>query len=500
MGDGRLESLYAVYILSHCCVAAMSVLCRFAPSPTGTLHIGGARTALFNHYFARRMGGKMLLRIEDTDRERSTDAAVRAILDGLSWLGIPWAGEPVFQFARQARHAEVVAEMLSLNMAYRCYASPQELEAMRAEQKEMGLPQRYDGRWRDRNEAEAPAGVRPVIRLKAPQSGETLIKDLVMGEITVQNSQMDDLVLLRADGTPTYMLAVVVDDYDMGITHVIRGDDHLTNMFRQVQIFNAMGWRVPEFAHVPMILGPDGTKLSKRHGAMGIEAYRDMGYLPEALRNYLLRLGWGHGDTEIVSDEEAVALFSLDGVGRSPARFDFTKLASVNAHYIRAREDSELAALVAPMLEAKLNQSLTEAQRQLLEQAMPDLKQRAKTLQEIAESALFFFAQGPLIFSEAALKILDEAGCKALIELYPVLAKIEEFSATAIEQTVRHSAEQAGQKLGNFAQPLRAALSGNTVSPPIFAVAALLGRQETLRRLECAIKQIMGEAAAPTTL
>ncbi|HEU0118854.1 MAG TPA: glutamate--tRNA ligase, partial [Alphaproteobacteria bacterium] len=310
----------------------MSVIVRFAPSPTGFLHIGGARTALFNWLYAKHTGGKMLLRIEDTDRARSTPESIQTILEGMTWLGLSWEGEAISQFARFERHAEVAKQMVANGTAYYCYCSPEELEAMRAEQKAKGLPQRYDGRWRDRSASDAPAGGKPVIRLKAPQTGETTVDDQVMGSITVQNSQLDDMVLLRADGTPTYMHAVVVDDHDMGITHVVRGDDHMTNTFRQVQIYKSMGWDIPAFAHLPMILGPDGAKLSKRHGAPAVSDYRDRGYLPEAIRNYLLRLCWSHGDDEIITTEQAIEWFDFDGVGKSPARFDFAKLGSINAH------------------------------------------------------------------------------------------------------------------------------------------------------------------------
>ena len=331
----------------------MTVVTRFAPSPTGFLHIGGARTALFNWLFARHHGGTFLLRIEDTDRARSTEAAVEAILDGLKWLELDWDGDAVSQFQRRDRHAEVAHQMMAAGHAYRCYASPEELEAMRAEQKAAGQPMRYDGRWRDRDPAEAPAGISPVIRLKAPQEGETVLADHVQGEVRVQNAQLDDMVLLRADGTPTYMLSVVVDDHDMNVTHVIRGDDHLTNTFRQIQIYRAMGWDLPQFAHIPLIHGADGAKLSKRHGALGVDAYRDMGYLPEAVRNYLLRLGWGHGDDEIISTEQAIEWFDLGGIGRSPSRFDFAKLDNLNAHYMRLADDARLVSLIVPLIEAK---------------------------------------------------------------------------------------------------------------------------------------------------
>lgn len=461
----------------------MTVVTRFAPSPTGYLHIGGARTALFNWLFARRHGGKFLLRIEDTDRARSTQEAVDALLDGLSWLGLNWDGEAISQFGRKDRHAEVVQQMLDRGMAYRCYATTAELEAMREEQRAKGLQPRYDGRWRDRDPSEAPPGAKPAIRLKAPQEGETVVHDRVQGEVRVQNSQLDDMILLRSDGTPTYLLAVVVDDHDMGITHVIRGDDHLTNTFRQLQIYNAMGWTPPEFAHVPMILGPDGAKLSKRHGATGAEAYRDMGYLPEAMRNYLLRLGWAHGDAEIISTEEAIAWFDLEGIGRSPSRFDFAKLDNVNGHYIRQAEDARLADLSRPLLEKRLDRPLTSDEQALFARAIPGLKPRVKTLVELADGAAFYFASRPLPIDDKAAAMLGTEGKDVLGELSDLFAAAKEWTGASLELLVREHAERTGRKLGKLAQPLRAALTGSTVSPPIFEVAEILGRAETLARM-----------------
>src|SRR5215469_878062 len=321
---------------------SMTVVTRFAPSPTGFLHIGGARTALFNWLYARGRGGRMLLRIEDTDRERSTKEAIAAILDGLTWLGIAWDGDAVYQFSRAARHREVADLLLAAGQAYRCYASQQELDEMRELARREGRAKLYDGRWRDRDPSEAPLGVKPVIRLRAPLTGETVIEDQVQGRVVWQNENLDDLVLLRSDGTPTYMLAVVVDDHDMAVTHIIRGDDHLTNAARQKQIYDALGWSVPVMAHIPLIHGPDGSKLSKRHGALGVDAYRAMGYLPAAMRNYLVRLGWSHGDQEIFSTDEMIAAFDLPQIGRSPARFDFAKLESLNGHYLRQTADADL--------------------------------------------------------------------------------------------------------------------------------------------------------------
>ncbi|MBI3513426.1 MAG: glutamate--tRNA ligase [Proteobacteria bacterium] len=461
----------------------MSVVTRFAPSPTGYLHIGSARTALFNWLFSRHHGGKFLLRIEDTDRARSTPDAVRAILDGLSWLELNWDDEVVYQFSRIERHAAVAHELLAKGRAYKCFATPQELEAMRQEARAAGRSMRYDGRWRDRDPSEAPAGAPYVIRLRAPTEGATTVTDLVQGEITVDNVQLDDMVLLRSDGTPTYMHSVVVDDRDMAITHVIRGDDHLTNTFRQKQLYEACGWPAPTFAHIPLIHGPDGAKLSKRHGALGVEAYRDMGYLPEALRNYLLRLGWAHGDEEIIPTERAVAWFDLDAVGRSPARFDIAKLQNLNGHYIRERRDAELTRLVAPALEAALEAPLTAPQLGRLEGAMPGLKARAKTLVELVESAKFYVASRPLPIDPKAAALLTSGGRATLRQLAPQLLALADWSAPALEAAVRSFVAAQQLKLGDAAQPLRAALTGSLVSPPIFEVMAVLGRDETLARL-----------------
>lgn len=462
----------------------MTVVTRFAPSPTGFLHIGGARTALFNWLFARHHGGRYLLRIEDTDRARSTDAAVDAILDGLEWLGLDWDGEAVSQFARRDRHADVARTLLASGKAYYCYASPEELDEMRTAQKAAGLPIRYDGRWRDRDPSEAPPGAKPVIRLRAPLEGETVVEDHVQGTVRVQNAQLDDMILLRADGTPTYMLSVVVDDHDMGITHVIRGDDHLTNAFRQIQIYRAMGWTPPEFAHIPLIHGPDGAKLSKRHGALGVDAYRDMGYLPEAMRNYLLRLGWGHGDDEIISTEQAVSWFDLSGIGRSPSRFDFAKLDSLNGHYMRQADDARLVALIVPLIESALGITLDEAQRSILTQGMNGLKQRARTLKDLAESARFYALPRPLVLNDKARQLLDKDAVAMLIDLKASLLKLDGWTSEAVEEAVRVFAEHRNLKLGKVAQPMRAALTGSTVSPPIFEVAALLGREEAIGRIE----------------
>lgn len=461
----------------------MSVVVRFAPSPTGYLHIGGARTALFNWLFARHHGGRYLLRIEDTDRQRSTEAAIEAIFDGLGWLGLTADEPPVFQFQRADRHAEVARRLLAEGKAYRCYASPEELEAMRAEQRAKGLPMRYDGRWREREASLAPAGVAPVLRLKAPQTGQTRLLDLVQGEIDVDNEQLDDMVLLRSDGTPTYMLSVVVDDIDMGITHVIRGHDHLTNTFRQIQLYEAIGTAPPRFGHIPLIHGTDGAKLSKRHGALSVTEYREMGILPEALRNYLLRLGWGHGDDEIISTEQAIAWFDLDGVGRSPARFDLAKLLSLNAHYLRESPDTRLVELIAPRLQA-MGLKLDEKGRRRLLAGMDGLKQRARTLIELAEAAAFYIRPRPLPVDDKAARLLDPSARAAIAAIARPLAGVEEWREEALESICRAQAGALGIGFGKLAQPLRAALTGSTVSPGIFEIMRVLGRAEVLARIE----------------
>ncbi len=460
----------------------MTVVTRFAPSPTGFLHIGGARTALFNWLYARHHGGQFRLRIEDTDRERSTPEAIQAILDGLNWLGLDWDGPTVYQSERAERHAKVAYQLLEAGKAYRCYATKEELDEMREQAKAEGRPPRYDGRWRDADPAEAPEGVPPVVRLKMPREGKTVIADQVQGDVTVSNSQLDDMVLLRADGTPTYMLSVVVDDHDMGVTHVIRGDDHLTNAFRQYQVFRALGWEPPVFAHIPLIHGPDGAKLSKRHGAVGVAAYEDQGYLPEAVRNILLRLGWGYGDREIVPTDEAIQLFDLDGVGKSAARFDFAKLDNFNGHYLREADDDRLTGLVVPRLENQLGRALDGPEQERIRAGMPGLKQRAKTLVELADNARIYVARPQTLTPKAAKHLNDEARAR-LDRLRDQLAALETWSADALEDLVRGTAEAEGVGLGKLAQPLRAALTGTTVSPGIFEVMAAMGREEVLARL-----------------
>jgi len=470
------------------------VVTRFAPSPTGFLHIGGARTALFNWLYARHTGGKFLLRIEDTDRERSTEAAVTAILDGLRWLELHWDGEPVFQFRRADRHREVAYELLAAGRAYRCYASPEELAQMREEAKSRGSSRLYDGRWRDRDPGEAPPGIKPVIRLKCPLEGETAIEDKVMGRVAWRNADLDDMIILRSDGVPVYNFAVVVDDHDMGITHVIRGADHLTNAARQVQIYKAMGWEVPVFAHVPLIHGPDGAKLSKRHGALGIEAYRAMGYLPAALRNYLVRLGWSHGDDEIFSTEQAIAWFDIADVNKAPGRLDFAKLADVNAHYIRQADEAELLRRLKDYLADAEGGAATAARIEAvgwdrLAAALPTLKERAKTLKDLVDGAGYVLASRPLALDEKAAGLLDAAARATLAELLTQLEAAPEWTVPTLEALVRAFADRTGQKLGKVAQPLRAALTGRTVSPPVFDVMAVLGREEALARLRDQARQ-----------
>ncbi len=464
----------------------MPPIVRFAPSPTGYLHIGSARTALFNWLFARHHKGKILLRVEDTDRARSTQEATDAIYRSLEWLGIDWDAPPVHQFDHQERHKEVALQLLNKGLAYRCYCTPEELEIMREEARLKKLPPRYDGRWRDRSPDEAPEGIDPVIRFKSPQTGETVIHDIVQGDVRVPNAQLDDMIILRADGTPTYNLSVVVDDHDMGITHVIRGDDHLTNMFRQFQIFKAMEWNIPQYAHIPLIHGPDGAKLSKRHGALGVEAYQEMGFLPEALCNYLLRLGWSHGDAEIISTQEAIAWFDLDHVGKSPARFDLTKLTNLNGHYIREAENERLVTLVVPFIESHTGIPVTAEHRHILHRGMPGLKGRAKTLKELAENSLFYLTPPT---PEETQKLLDAENVRVLQLMEAHLATLPDATWTEsyLEQEARAIAEREGLKLGQVAQPLRIALTGRTVSPSVFEIFHVLGKDKALERLRAAL-------------
>jgi glutamyl-tRNA synthetase len=463
----------------------MTVRTRFAPSPTGLLHIGGARTALFNDLFARHHGGQFLLRIEDTDRERSTEAATQVILDGLAWLGLEPDEPPVFQSARKARHAEVAHAMLAAGNAYRCWCTPEELREMRERALAEGRSTRVESPWRERDPAEAPAGVAPAIRLKAPREGETVVHDLVQGEVRVANAELDDMILLRADGTPTYQHAVVVDDHDMGITHVIRGDDHLTNAFRQWQIYAAMGWVPPRFAHIPLIHGADGAKLSKRHGAVSVLEFREQGFLPEALCNYLLRLGWAHGDAEILSRDEQIRLFDLDGVNRGAARMDYAKLTHLNGVYLRAADDERLCRETLHRLALRPGLALGTDAAHRVRTLLPHLKERAKTLVELADSAAFLVHPLPLPTEPKAAALLTPEARLLLRDLGPALAETD-FSVAGIDTALRAFAEARGKKLGQVAQPLRAALTGSTASPPIDATAAALGRAETLARIAAA--------------
>src|SRR5262245_37959481 len=465
------------------------VVTRFAPSPTGFLHIGGARTALFNWLYARHTGGKFLLRIEDTDRERSTEAAIAAILDGLAWLGLQWDGDALFQFARAARHREVAHALLAAGKAYYCYASPQELSDMREAARREGRSKLYDGRWRDRDPKDAPAGVRPVIRLKAPLTGETVIEDCVQGRVVWQNADLDDMIILRSDGTPVYNHAVVVDDHDMGVTHVIRGVDHLTNAARQVQLYRAMGWEVPVMAHIPLIHGADGAKLSKRHGALGVEAYRELGFLPEGLRNYLSRLGWSHGDDEIFSTEQAIVWFDLTDVNKAPARLDMAKLADVNSHYLRQASEEELIARIKELLPYRPEAAQLKARFEAvgwdrLAAALPGLKPRAKTLLDLIDGASWLIAERPLALDDKAKKLLEGDAPALLGRLKVELSQVTDWQPATLETAVKAFAAAGGQKLGQVDQPLRAALTGRAVSPPVFDVMAVLGRAETLARIQ----------------
>ena len=468
---------------------SLPVITRFAPSPTGYLHIGGARTALFNWAYAKRHGGKMLLRIEDTDRERSTEPAIAAILAGMTWLGLTWDGDAVSQYSRAARHREVAGQLLATGHAYYCYCSPQELDAMRAKAEAEKRPIRYDGTWRDRDPKDAPAGVAPVIRFKSPQGAETVINDNAQGRVVFANRDLDDLIILRSDGNPTYNLSVVVDDHDMDVTHIIRGVDHLTNAARQTQIYVAMGWQVPDMTHVPLIHGPDGTKLSKRHGALGVEAYRAMGYLPAALRNYLARLGWSHGDAEIFSTEQLVEWFDTKDIGKSAARFDFAKLENLNGHYIRHMADDELVTALLDFLPhaeggAALLAMMTDTRRAQLTKAMGGLKQRAKTLVELMQGAMFLFAVRPLVMDEKARQIMADGGRDSLQAMLKLLEDSTAWTAAALEADVKAFAETQGMKLGKLAQPLRASLTGTSTSPPIFDVLEVLGRDESFARIK----------------
>ncbi|HTT79158.1 MAG TPA: glutamate--tRNA ligase [Stellaceae bacterium] len=500
----------------------MTVIVRFAPSPTGFLHIGGARTALFNWLFARHNGGTFRLRIEDTDRERSTKAAEEAIVDGLKWLGIEWDGDVAYQFSRAAHHAEIAHRLLEAGRAYRCYCTPEELEAMRATALAEKRSVRYDGTWRDRDPADAPQGVAPAIRLKAEQTGATTIRDHVLGEVTVGNEELDDLIILRSDGTPTYNFSVVVDDFDMGITHVIRGDDHLRNAFRQRQIYDALGWPVPRFGHVPLIHGADGAKLSKRHGAIGVEQYRELGYLPEALRNYLLRLGWSHGDDEIISTDQAIEWFDIADVGRAAARFDPAKLDNVNTHYIRdvnTADDDRLARLIAGRLERELGRALSKEEEDRVLRGMPGLRPRGKTIVDLAEKAKFYIGTRPHLNESASILLRYDRGDTSIVRSPPdsptthprgILSGIktaleaipaEEWPNTdsmkiysVFEAPLRQVAESRHVLTGNVMELLGAALGGSPQSPGLYIALSAFGRDEVLRRIDDALGRSGGQS------
>jgi len=466
----------------------MSVVTRFAPSPTGMLHIGSVRTALFNWLFARHHGGEFLLRIEDTDHIRSTEPAIDAIISGLRWLDLTWDREAYRQSTRMKRHAEVAQRLLQEGKAYKCFCTPEELEHMRREARAAGRTRLYNGLWRERDPANAPPDVKPVVRVKMPLEGETLIGDAVHGEVRVGNEQLDDFVLLRGDGTPTYMLSVVVDDHDMGVTHVIRGDDHLTNAFRQSHLFQACGWQLPQFAHIPLIHGPDGTKLSKRHGALGIDAYREMGYLPVALRNYLLRLGWSHGDDEVINTEQAIKWFGLEAIGRTPARLDFAKMEHLNAIYLRQTDNGELAELVLPRVESLIDTITGPTEKTRLIRGMPGLKDRAKSLSQLAYMSAFYCRKNEIPLSEKAALLLQRKALGQLERLRPCLACLHDWQEAKIGAAIRDFVEAEGIKLGEISQPLRAVLTGSTQSPGLFEVLAVLGREESLRRLDARVQ------------
>jgi len=469
----------------------MTVITRFPPSPTGFMHIGNARTALFNYLFARANNGKFLVRIEDTDRERHSEEAVQVIFNALEWMGLDYDNEPVSQFANRQRHIDVAHELLATGKAYKCYCTPEELEQMRIDAKKEGRPVAYDRRWRDRDESEAPEGVNPVIRIKAPIDGESVIDDEVQGRVTVDNKQLDDFILLRSDGTPTYMLAVVVDDHDMGVTHVIRGDDHLNNTFRQNIIYDAMGWKKPVYAHCPLIHGTDGSKFSKRHGSVSVEDYKKEGYLPESFCNYLLRLGWGHKDEEIIPMDKAIKLFSLKGINKAPSKFDIKKLESLNAHYIKEADNDRLIDLISPFLKERHNIIISELGLQRLHAGMDALKERAKTLVQLADESKFYLVETPLTFDEGAQKHLTPDSKPLLQSMLESFKTVEGFSHEEIEHKCRNIAQlEADGKLGKVMMPLRAALTGTDKSPSLFEAAEILGQEETIKRINHAIAYI----------
>lgn len=465
--------------------ARKEIVTRFPPSPTGFMHIGNARTALFNWLYARANGGKFVVRIEDTDRKRHSEEAVDAILRGLEWLELDYDGEVTSQFARLDRHAEVAKQLVDEGKAYYCYCTPEELDEMRAKAKEEGRATFYDRRWRDRDASKVPEGAKAVVRIKAPLEGETTIKDLVQGDVTIKHDQLDDFIIMRSDGTPTYMLSVVVDDHDMGITHILRGDDHLNNAFRQKVIFDALEWDVPEFGHMPLIHGPDGGKFSKRHGATSVEEYRDMGYLSEAMRNYLLRLGWSHGDDEIIPTKQALEWFNLEGIGKAAARFDFSKLENLNAHYINEAKAEDLIELCKPLYKERHDIELSEVAQQRIIAGADELKSRAKTLLQFTDESAFYAKSIPFSYDEKAQGLLESDILEAL---KLALEALNDFTSDSIQSACKAVAdEKKDGKLGKVAMPLRAALTGTTVSPSIFHAAEILGKEETCARIQTAI-------------
>ncbi len=466
----------------------MKVVTRFAPSPTGSLHIGGARTALFNMLFARHYNGKFLLRIEDTDKKRSTQEAINIILSDLEWLDLKWDKEPVYQSENHQRHKEIVQYLIDSDKAYKCYASKEELDDLRQKQVNEGKPYRYDGRWRNKGLSSAPSNIKPVVRLKSPLEGNTIIKDIVQGEVKVENKELDDMILLRSDGTPTFMLAVVVDDHDMGITHIIRGDDHLTNAFRQKIIYNALDWDHPEFCHIPLIHGPDGKKLSKRHDSVGASTYRKSGYLPEAIRNYLLKLGWSHGNDELISDKQAIEWFDVNGLGKSSARFDKDKLTSLNSHYIKEKNNSEILELLLPIIERNIGDKVDEISISMILKGLDSLKDRSKTLVDLMEQSLVYVNKLPLNFNNKAEQILNNENKLMLRKITQYFADISDWTAPNIENQIKSYCDVNNLKLGQIAQPIRAAITGSTHSPPIFEVMAIFGRKEVTLRIKEAIK------------
>lgn len=460
------------------------IVTRFPPSPTGFMHIGNARTALYNWLFARHHGGDFLVRIEDTDRKRYSEEAVQIILDGLAWLELDYDNKPESQYENRQRHIDVAHELLEKGQAYKCYCTPEELQEMR----DAGTG--YDRRWRDRDPSEAPTGIEPVIRIKAPIEGSTTIHDAVQGDVTIKHEQLDDFIILRSDGTPTYMLSVVVDDHDMGITHILRGDDHLNNAFRQKVIFDAMEWDVPAFAHLPLIHGPDGAKFSKRHGAQSVKEYAEMGFLPEAMRNYLLRLGWGHGDDEIIPTNKAIEWFDLEHIGKAAAKFDFAKLESLNAHYINAAQTDELLERLKPVFERRHRITPSQQAQKWISAHMDELKSRAKTLLQLSDEALFYTKSVPFTYDEKADALLDQNGLEVIQALHDSFEAITDWNEETIQTACKDIAGTLRDgKLGKVAMPLRAALTGTTVSPSVFKAAEILGYDETQKRLQAALNK-----------